>query len=557
MLRLTLYGGFSVADATGVEIPLRSRKAKALLSFLALSRGKSRSREEIMALLWSDRGEAQARASLRQMLTGLRKDLGEQATKVLNITDDSVSLDPDEVTVEVANAGEQLLAGFHLHDPAFEDWLRDERLRLEGTATSGDQPAGLSRPEKPSIAVLPFVNISGDPEQEYFSDGITDDIITGLSRFRELFVIARNSVFTYKGRPAKVQDIGRELGVQYIVEGSVRKAGNRVRVSGQLVDAMTGGHVWAERYDRALEDVFAMQDEITDTLVATLAGRLGVLGVDRAKRKPTESLTAFDHVLHARQLIYLYKQESIFKARELLEKAIVLDSDYATAHAWLAETYWTEWFAGWTVDTGASFERSVHHAAQAVALDDTDGQAHMQMGQVLLDRHQYEETRFHFDRALSLNPGQPDALMMQAFYSTYVGDPERAIAQINETVRMDPLGHYGVVQGIANFSARNYEEAITAFKTVRGEAQSAQAWLAACHAQMGHREDAEAAAAEFVARITKAMARIGARAPASWVDFFAERHPYKRADDLDHLLDGLRKAGLGQHPETPERMARS
>ncbi len=544
MLRLTLFGGFSAAGADGAKVPLKSQKAKALLTYLSLPPGKPRSREQIMALLWSERGDAQARASLRQVLTGLRKELGEEAMAALVITDDAVSLDPDKVTVATAIAGEELLAGFHLHDPAFEEWLRDERLRLEDTAAPDDRPAAPPLPDKPSIAVLPFINMSGDPEQEYFSDGITEDIITGLSRFRELFVIARNSVFTYKGRPTKVQDVGRELGVQYIVEGSVRKAGNRVRVSAQLVDAMTGSHVWAERYDRAVEDVFAVQDEITETVVATLVGRLGDLGVDRAKRKPTESLTAFDHVLHARQLIYLYKQESIFKARELLEKAIALDSDYATAHAWLAETYWAEWWAGWTADAGASFETSAHHAAQAVALDDTDTQAHIQMGQVCVYRHQYDEGRFHFDKALSLNPNQPDVLMMQAFYSMYVGDPERAITQINEAIRIDPLGHYGVIQGIAYYSARNYEEAIIALKTVRAEVQSVQAWLAACHAQMDHREDAEAAAAEFVARTTKAMGQVGARPPASWMDFFAERYPYKHADDLDHLLDGLRKAGL-------------
>jgi TolB-like protein len=250
MLRLTLYGGFSVAGATGAEIPLRSRKAKALLSFLALPPGTSRSREEIMALLWSDRGEAQARASLRQALTGLRKDLGEEAMAALRITDDAVSLDPDRVVVENANPGNELLAGFHLHDPAFEEWLRNERLRLEDEMAPGGQSSPSALPDKPSIAVLPFTNMSGDAEQDYFADGITEDIITGLSRFRDLFVIARNSSFTYKGRSVKVQDIGAELGVRYVVEGSVRKAGNRVRITAQLVDVVTGNHLWAERYSR-------------------------------------------------------------------------------------------------------------------------------------------------------------------------------------------------------------------------------------------------------------------------------------------------------------------
>ncbi len=660
-LRITLLGGFDARLASGEAVDLHGRKTQALLAYLALPPGESCSRDKLVALLWSDRGEQQARGSLRQALAELRKALGDAHPPALVAGRDAVSLHAgavevdvteferlvDEGTPEALERAVELyrgdfLDGIGVHDAAFEEWLRSERERLcdlardaltslldhqtttrathraiatarqllaldplqeavhralmrlyvakgertlalkqyqaccdvlraeldlkpeaeterlheeirrEHPAVRGERDAAVEEerpeppplPDKPSIAVLPFVNMSGDAEQEYFSDGITEDIITGLSRFRELFVIARNSTFTYKGQAVDVTEVGKKLGVQYVVEGSVRKAGNRVRVSAQLVDAMTGSHVWAERYDRELEDIFAVQDEITETVVATLAGRLGDLGVDRAKRKPTQSLTAFDYVLHARQLIYRYKQESILEARDLLEKAIALDPDYATAHAWLAETYWAEWWAGWTADAGASFESSARHAAQAVALDDTDSQAHMQMGQVCLDRHQYDEVRFHFDKALSLNPNQPDALMMQASYSMYVGDPERAVAQINEAIRIDPLGHYGFIQGVAYYSARNYEEAIAAFKTVRAEAGGVQAWLAACHAQIGHREDAEAAAAEFVARTTKAMAQVGARPPASWMDFFAERHPYKHADDLDHLLDGLRKAGL-------------
>ncbi len=424
--------------------------------------------------------------------------------------------------------------------------IRAYRVRFETPIGAADalprEPLAL--PDKPSVAVLPFTNMSGDPEQEYFSDGITEDIITGLSRFRELFVIARSSAFTYKGRAVKVQDVGHELGVGYIVEGSVRKAGNRVRVTAQLIEAATGSHAWAERYDRDLADIFAVQDEITETVVATLAGRLGELGVDRAKRKPTESLTAFDYVLHARHLIYLYRQESIAEAKGLLERAIALDADYATAHAWLAEAFWAEWWAGWTADEAASYETGARHATQAVTLDDTNGRAHIQMGQVHLYRRQYDDVRLSFDKALSLNPNDPDAMMSCAFGSIYVGEPDRALGQIHEAIRIDPLGHYGFIRGLASYATRNYEDALAAFKTVRGEAQGVQAWLAACHAQIGDREDAEVASAEFVAVTTRLMAQAGARAPTIWTSFFTERHPYMHADDQDHMLDGLRKAGL-------------
>ncbi len=424
--------------------------------------------------------------------------------------------------------------------------IRAYRVRFETPIghSDGSQRGPLGLPDKPSVAVLPFTNMSGEPEQGYFSDGITEDIITGLSRFRELFVIARNSAFTYKGRAVNVQDVGRELGVGYIVEGSVRKAGNRVRVTAQLIEAATGSHVWAERYDRELEDIFAVQDDITETVVATLAGRLGELGVDRVKRKPTESLTAFDYVLHARQLIYRYGQESIAEAKGLLERAIALDADYAAAHAWLAEAYWVEWWAGWTADDVCSYETSARHATQAVALDDTDGRAHIQVGQIHLYRRRYDDMRLSFDKAQSLNPNDPDAMMSRAFGSVYVGEPERALEQIDEAIRIDPLGHYGYIRGLASYGMRNYEDALAAFKTVRGEAQGVQAWLAACYGQIGNREDAKGASAEFVAVTTRLMGQVGARVPTIWTGYFTERHPYERADDQDHMLEGLRKAGL-------------
>lgn len=262
------------------------------------------------------------------------------------------------------------------------------------------------------------------------------------------------------------------------------------------------------------------------------------------KRKPTESLTAFDYVLHARQLIYRYGQESIAEAKGLLERAIALDADYAAAHAWLAEAYWVEWWAGWTADDVGSYETSARHATQAVALDDTDGRAHIQVGQIHLYRRRYDDMRLSFDKAQSLNPNDPDAMMSRAFGNVYVGKPERALEQIDEAIRIDPLGHYGYIRGLASYGMRNYEDALAAFKTVRGEAQGVQAWLAACYGQIGNREDAKGASAEFVAVTTRLMGQVGARVPTIWTGYFTERHPYERADDQDHMLEGLRIAGL-------------
>jgi TolB-like protein len=336
MLRLTIFGRFRAADALGNEIPIKSRKSRALLAYLALPPGKERSREEVMALLWSDRGDEQARSSLRQALSGLRKELGERSLGVLQITDESLALDPGLVAVEPASPGDVLLAGLHINDPAFDEWLRDERLRHDDMALSDPQPDELPLPDLPSIAVLPFSNLSGDPEQEYFSDGMTEDIITELSRFGALEVVARNSTFVFRDQAIDVRDAGKALGARYLLEGSLRKASNRIRLTAQLIDVGTGKHVWADRYDRELDDIFAIQDELVHSIVATLAGQLESADTERSLRKPPESLAAYDYYLRALQLDRRYDLEAASEGRNALEKAVALDPTFAKAHGLLA-----------------------------------------------------------------------------------------------------------------------------------------------------------------------------------------------------------------------------
>ena len=501
-----------------------------------------------MALLWSDRGEVQARASLRQVLTGLRKDLGEDAMAALRITDDAVSLDPDRVVVEKANPGDELLAGFHLHDPAFEEWLRDERLRLEEETAPGGQSAPLTLPDKPSVAVLPFVNLSGDPEQEYFSDGITEDIITELSRFRSLFVIARNSSFAYKGRNVKIQEISKDLGVHYLAEGSVRKAGKRVRVTAQLIDGITGSHLWAERYDRDLEDIFAVQDDVAQTIAATVMGRLEGEGAARAKRKPTDNLNAYDCLMRGREHLYLFTPEDNPLARKMFEKAIALAPKYASAHAGLAETYWCDWFSGWTSDPEITFERFAQSAERSLALDDTDNRVHIEMGEVYLGRRQYDLAKHHFDKAVALNPSDSDARMHLGFYAIHVGNHDNAIIRIREATRLNPFGRYGYALGMALYLSGRYDEAIAAFKTVRARFSHIHAWLAASYAQKGKCDDAQQSVARFEMIVRSDMPIASERTSRDWSEFFAERFPFERPSDLDHLFDGLRKAGLLGQP---------
>ncbi len=423
------------------------------------------------------------------------------------------------------------------------------RVELDVAATSlpdeeAQDKAMLKQPDRPSIAVLPFTNMSGDPEQEYFSDGITEDIITALAHFRDVSVIARNSSFAFKGQSPDVTEVGRKLGVHYVVEGSVRKVGTKVRITAQLVDASTGAHIWAQRYDRNLEDIFAVQDEVTETVVGTLAGRLETVGAERARKKPTSSLTAFDYLLQARDLVYRYNREDNAKARALLEQAITLDPDYAEAYACLSGTYWADWVGGWARDSDACLERATEIAKRAVALDDSDSRAQAQMGWVLLYRRHYEQARQHIDKALALNPHHPDIVMVLSLYELWSGDPEAGVAKVKEAMRLDPFGRYGGPLGIAHYSLRNYQDAVAALNAVRTKLPRFIAWRAASYARLGQDEQARATAEEFVEVASAGMAECGASPPESWLDFLAQRAPYKRQEDLDHYLGGLRKAGL-------------
>jgi len=547
MLRLTLYGGFSVAGATGAEIPLKSKKARAMLSFLALSPRQSRSREEIMALLWSDRGEVQARASLRQVLTGLRKDLGEDAMASLCITDDAVSLDPDRVVVEDANGGEELLAGFHLHDPAFEDWLRDERLRLEDATAPSGQAAPLALPDRPSIAVLPFVNLSDDPAQEYFSDGITEDIIADLARFRSLFVIACSSSSHYKGQSPKVQDVGRDLGVAYVAEGSVRKAGNRVRISVQVVEAATGNHIWADRYDRELDDIFAVQDEVAGMIVSNLAGQLEKIDRGRVSRKNSQDLVAYDYLLLGDQCLHQGSQDDILRARQMFQQAIELEPDSARAHTGLARSYIEELWSDWTMAPEAAAEQAFTLAKRAVVLDELDGRARVNLAAAFyLVKSNFEMADIQFDKALELNPNDADGYCLKGWCNVLAGQAEQAIICADKAIRLSPfeINDCCMSQFAAFYTARHYEKAMTALGNITGFENLVNSLFAACYAQLDREAEARRAMASFVETAREEIKNYPGEDQDGWRRYWARQFPFKDTNHLDHLLDGLRKAGL-------------
>src|SRR5436190_874687 len=280
--------------------------------------------------------------------------------------------------------------------------VRAYRIRLDGIApTAAPAPA---LPEKPSIAVLPFQNMSGDPEQEYFADGMTEDLITDLSKVSGLFVIARNSSFAYKGRSVKVQEIGRDLGVRFVLEGSVRKAGNRVRITAQLIDAASGGHLWAERFDRDLTDIFATQDEVVEKIVGALAVNLTHGEAKRLRRRGTASVEAYETWLRARECLNRSTREGIAQARAMYHRAIELDPTYAVPHAGLAATGVSNYVSDWTDDPAAELDQSERWARRALELDDAEPFAHMALGSVMLWRRDHDGALAEFHRMIELDP---------------------------------------------------------------------------------------------------------------------------------------------------------
>jgi len=388
---------------------------------------------------------------------------------------------------------------------------------------------------KPSIAVLPLVNMSGDPEQEFFADGLSEDIITELSRFRDLLVISRNSTFVHKGKAVKVQEVAREFGVDYVLEGSVRKAGDRVRVTVQLIDAETDRHIWAERYDRQLEDIFAIQDEMTRAIVATLPGRVEAATHDRAKRKRTDNLAAYECVLAAKVLHHRAAREDNAEAQRLLDRAVELDPNYAHAHAWKACVLGQTWVYGWCTDADATFRRVVTELGIALALDDNDSDVHRILAAVNLTRDDHDKAAYHQERALALNPNYDLIVVQQGELLTWLGRPEEGIDWIRKAMRLNPYHpeRFWNHLGRACYCAEKYAEAAEAFSRITRPDQTHHAFLAAIFAQMGNAVAAGAHAAEVVKR-----------EPAFSVANHLTTQHYKRDVDRRRYEAGLVGAGL-------------
>ncbi|MFD1981468.1 adenylate/guanylate cyclase domain-containing protein [Mesorhizobium newzealandense] len=411
--------------------------------------------------------------------------------------------------------------------------------KAAATSETASRPA-TAAPPKLSIAVLPFANMSGDVEQDYFADGISEDIITALSKLSQLFVIARNSSFTFKGQNVHVQEVGTKLGVRHVLEGSVRKSGNRVRITAQLIDATSGGHLWAERFDRELTDIFAVQDDVTQQIVAALA--LNLTEGDRQRLAPEHprNAEAYDCFLRGRELWHRLTKETNVAARDLLQRAIELDPKFASAHAFIALTHGLDYLNRWSASPPESMAQAEEVATRAVALDDSDPWAHWALAIAKLYTRRHDGAIGEAEHAIALNPNfaEGHVILGEALY--YSGRPEEALESFARGKTLNPyfpdvLLHF---QALAAFQLGRYEEAVDLLmqRLARNAVTDvSRALLAACYGHLGRFAEARAAWQE-VLRLN----------PDYSLEYRRKVLPYKNPADFELVVDGLRKASVVQ-----------
>lgn len=659
---LNMLGGFEARLDSGERIGLPTRKAEALLAVLALARGKARSRDQLAGLLWSDRAEAQAKSSLRQSLTSLRRGLRSNGDAVLTTEGESISLEPDAIGVDVlefetlAAHGSNgdlaraerlyrgpLLDGFCVRDAAFNEWLDQERARLHelavgavdrllagllrdgdrqsataaaqrllaldplrestyrtlmrlyaeqdqrglaarqfercrevlaaelgiepapatqrlyqeivGTESGGSGSVGaipqptapLPLPSKPSVAVLPFANLSGDPDQSYLSDGLTEDVIADLSRFQSLFVIGPESSLAMKDRTIGLAQIARDLGVEYLVEGSVRRAGETLRVTVQLIDPQTGHRLWAERYDRPFAEVFEVQDEIVGNIAGALSVNIEHARVERTRHLPKETLDAYDRCLRAKQGILAYSVEGYAEAKDLLHRAVELDPDYAPAWALLALVYNKDVCFIPGLDPEESIARACACAEKAISLDRKSATAYVTLSWAQMHKRNFELARDLLEQATELSPYDSEVLVYRAFELGYLGEFDAAARVAAYGRRADPYfpDRFLDAESFAPFMTGRYQEYLNLTAQLRDPVAENSAWDAAAYAYLGDRDAADSKVEEFLREFAAAWAGDPAAGPADYVHWITQvSNPFAREQDRQRLVEGLRLAGL-------------
>ena len=483
-----------------------------LLKYLVENRDRVVSKDDLIASVWVGRNVSDSTLSSR--INAARRAIGDNG-------------DEQKLIRTIPRRGVRFVADVSIAPVQSE------------TAPVSAQRTSSMRSDRPSVAVLPFVNVSGEPNQDYFADGISEDIITALSKVRWFFVIARNSSFIYKGQPVNTKKIGAELGVDYLIEGSVRKSGDRVRITAQLNDVSTNSHLWAERYDRGLADVFAVQDEITEAIVAAIEPQLYAAENFRAQRKPPDSMDAWDLVMRALSHYWRVTRQDHVVAQALLEKAIAIDPNYGQALGVLATSYIFTAHMGW-MEMTAAVPLAERAALAAARQDSEDPWAHNALGHVYLFARRFDDSLKEFELALRLNPS---FALAQGYYGSslcYCGRWEDADAAANRALRLSPRGPYSPVYlGIAAFAqflGRKYDTAIQLCRDAlreRGDFVGAHRVLTAAAGMAGQSDVAHAALLEC----RRAQPNIS----LAWI---AANMPIRHDADREHYLEGFRRAGL-------------
>lgn len=492
-----------------------------VLEFLVVNREHVVSNDELIEAVWQGRIVSEATVTTR--MNAVRRAVGDSGER-------------QELIRTIARKGYRFV-GDVLEQNAAEGNAVPKSVRPEPALTN---PPAV--PDKPSIAVLPFVNISGDPEQDYFTDGITEDLITALSQFRWLFVIARNSSFVFKGKIIDAKQIARELGVRYLLEGSVRKSGNRLRITGQLIEAAIGAHLWADRFDGAIEDVFDLQDKVTVSVVGAIAPKLEQIEIERAKRKATENLDAYDYYLRGMAHLHQGDRDSIDEALKLFRRAIEFDSEFASAYGMAAWCYDLRKWNSWMVDPEHETAEAGKLARQAVVLGRDDAVALCAAGFALA--HVVGDLDFGaicIDRALALNPNMAAAWHLGGWLSTNLGEPEVALERIRRAVRLNPVDIFPLLPAQisiawAHFMAGRYDEAYSVGKKGIQEQPNFQPALrifAAACAMSGHLEEAR-----------NLITRLRELNPTFRLSNVKDVLRIRRPEDHTRYEEALRKAGL-------------
>ena len=434
--------------------------------------------------------------------------------------------------------------------PAFIETARGRGYRFVGDiAVTGAEMTKnpLALDSAPSIAVLPFEDTSDGADQNHFATGIADGIIGALTRFRSLVVIAKDSSFVYGARPKTMGRLARELDVRYVVRGTVRRDGGRARIQVQLIDAASGAYVWAERYDREVSDVLALQDEVSATIAATLVGRVETFDRQRVARKGPDDLMAYDCLLLGGQSLRQGSKDDVLEARRMFRRAIELEPTYARAHAELSLSYLLEFWSVWSTARQAAVDEAFALASKAVALDEFDGRAHIYLAAAYhFGKQNFELAEAEYDKAFALNSLDYDYYCLRAWLLVESGRADEGIADAERAVRLSPLTTEDCYAGLSlgAYSARRYDEALAALDRIVEPSNRVNIHLAMCYAQLGRQTEARRAATDYLAMARQELGDFPGEDGELWRRYWARKFPFKYADDFEHMLEGLRMAGF-------------